>query len=341
MRDLIIVGGGPVGLAAAIHARLRGLTVVVVEPRDAPIDKACGEGLMPAAVTGLRELGVTPRGRPFLGIRYVAPPHQAEARFRAGSGLGVRRTELHAALRSRADEVGVEQLRGRVDDVVQEADQVHAAGLRARWLLAADGLHSPVRRWLGLDGAGRAGARPVRFGQRRHFRVQPWSDLVEVHWSADAEAYVTPVDDGLVGVAVLSGPGRRFDDLLGEFSALTDRLLHAEPVGEVRGAGPLRQDAVVRRKGRVLLVGDAAGYVDALTGEGLATGLATAAAAVEAVATGCPQGYERAWRLATRRYRLLTTGLLHVAQTPDLRPHIVPAASRLPGLFGRIVDLLS
>ena len=341
MRDLLVVGSGPVGLAAAIRGRLAGLSVVVVEPRPGPIDKACGEGLMPGAVSGLRELGVCPAGRPFHGIRYVRPPHQAEARFRAGPGLGVRRTQLHAALQARADQLGVEMVRGRADDVVQEADQVHAAGLRARWLLAADGLHSPVRRVLGLDDTDGAISGSARFGQRRHFRVEPWTDLVEVHWSADAEAYVTPVDDQVVGVAVLCGPGRRFDDALAGFPALTDRLGGSAAIAGVRGAGPLRQTSSARRAGRVLLVGDAAGYVDALTGEGLSTGLATAAAAVDAVVAGRPQDYERAWRAATRRYRLLTAGLLRVSQVSALRPHLVPAAGRLPGVFSRAVDLLA
>ena len=341
MKDLLVAGGGPVGLAAAIHGRLAGLTVVVVEPRVGVIDKACGEGLMPGAVAALRALGVAPAGRPFHGIRYVCPDGQAEARFRAGPGLGVRRTRLHAALRERADELGVEVVRGRVEDVVQEADQVHAAGLRARWMLAADGLHSPVRRVLGLDDNDRATSGPTRFGQRRHFGIAPWSDLVEVHWSTDAEAYVTPVDDDVVGVAVLCGPGRRFDDVLAGFPALTDRLRGAQPMAGVRGAGPLRQDAAARRAGRVLLVGDAAGYVDALTGEGLSTGLATAAAAVGAVAAGRPQDYERAWRAATRPYRLLTTSLLRASQVPAVRPYLVPAARRFPGLFARAVDLLA
>ena len=70
MIDLLIAGGGPVGLAAAIEARLLGLTVAVIEPRNAPIDKACGEGLMPGAVSLLAGLGVQPVGHPFAGIGY-------------------------------------------------------------------------------------------------------------------------------------------------------------------------------------------------------------------------------------------------------------------------------
>jgi flavin-dependent dehydrogenase len=338
VRDLLVAGGGPIGLATAIYARQAGLSVTVVEPRTGPIDKACGEGLMPGAVARLRELGVHPTGRAFHGIRYVSPTRTAEARFRAGPGLGVRRTDLHAVLMARALELGVEQVHGRVDDVVQEPDQVHAAGLQARWLVAADGLHSPVRRMLGLDVSNTAAP---RFGQRRHFRVPAWADLVEVHWSGTAEAYVTPVADDVVGVAALCGQGRTFDEVLTEFPALGHRLGDADALTEVRGAGPLRQDVAARRRGRVLLVGDAAGYVDALTGEGLATGLATAAAAVQALARGRPQDYEPAWRRATRRYRLLTATLLRASQMPSVRPHIVPAASRLPRLYGGIVDLLA
>ena len=338
MRDVLVAGGGPVGLAAATYARAAGLSVAVVEPRSAPVDKPCGEGLMPGAVHRLSALGVAVDGRPFRGIRYVAGRREAAAHFRAGPGVGVLRTTLHAALQARAEQAGVEIVRGRVDDLVQEADRVHAAGLSARWLLAADGLHSPVRRALGLDRPARGA---VRYGQRRHFRAAPWTDLVEVHWAADAEAYVTPVGDDLVGVAVLGPRGAAYDEMLSRFPGLGERLASAAAAGDVRGAGPLRQVTAARRKGRVLLVGDAAGYVDALTGEGIATGLATAEVAVAAVAAGRPETYERAWRLATRRYRLLTTALLRGTQVPAVRSALLPAAQRLPVVFGAAVNLLA
>ena len=70
-RDLVVAGGGPVGLATAIAARLAGMNVVVVEPRDGVIDKACGEGIMPAGVDALHSLGVRVSGLPFSGVRYV------------------------------------------------------------------------------------------------------------------------------------------------------------------------------------------------------------------------------------------------------------------------------
>ncbi|MGH3328603.1 MAG: FAD-dependent oxidoreductase, partial [Streptomycetales bacterium] len=98
MIDLLVAGGGPVGLGTAVLAAQSGMRVVVAEPRTGPIDKACGEGLMPGAVAALRDLGVALDGRPFAGIRYVGSGRGVEGRFRAGCGLGVRRTVLHAAL---------------------------------------------------------------------------------------------------------------------------------------------------------------------------------------------------------------------------------------------------
>ncbi len=144
--DLLIVGGGPAGLATALHARRHGLSVIVAEPREGPIDKACGEGLMPGGLAELTSLGVDPAGMPFRGIAYLSEHQRAEARFRTGPGRGVRRTTLHAALAARAKEQDTEWIRTRVTSVEQDAHGVTAAGVRAKWLVAADGLHSAVRR---------------------------------------------------------------------------------------------------------------------------------------------------------------------------------------------------
>lgn len=238
MIDLLVVGGGPAGLATAAHAALAGLETVVIEPRTTPVDKACGEGVMPSGVRALSALGLDLLpGHPLRGIRYVHGTHRAEAPFDDGPGLGVRRTELHAALARRAAEAGVRTVTGRVGEVEQSADSVTAGGLRARWLVAADGLRSPVRHRLGLDLPDR---RPRRYGQRRHYRMKPWTDFVEVHWSSSGragEAYVTPLADDLVGVAVLTTAKGGYDDHLAGFPRLLP-LLDGEPVGAVRGAGP-------------------------------------------------------------------------------------------------------
>ncbi|MFI1147819.1 NAD(P)/FAD-dependent oxidoreductase [Streptomyces sp. NPDC020817] len=341
MIDLLVAGGGPAGLATAIHAALAGMEAVVLEPRPTPIDKACGEGLMPGAVRGLQGLGVSVPGRPFHGIRYldgVSGLH-AEGRFRTGPGLGTRRPVLQAALARRAEELGVRVLARRVGEVRQDADRVGAAGLTARHLVAADGLHSPVRRGLGLA-APPAPGRPPRYGLRRHYAVEPWSDLVEVHWSAHCEAYVTPLGPDRVGVAVLTTERAPFDVQLARFPLLCARL--AGSAGSaVRGAGPLRQRARVRVAGRVLFVGDAAGYVDALTGEGLTLAVTAAGELVRCVREGRPQAYERAWRELSRSYRTLTASLLWARQQPLLAGRIVPWAARLPRVFTHGVNLLA
>lgn len=337
MIDVLIAGGGPAGLATAIHAALAGMEAVVVEPRTVPVDKACGEGLMPSGTAALGSLGVRVEGRPLRGIRYLDSRYAVEAEFRDGSGLGVRRTALHAALARRARELGVEVVPGKVDGVRQDGGGVEAAGLRARWLVAADGLHSPLRALLGLELPGRG---PRRYGLRRHYPVAPWTDFVEVHWAPDGEAYVTPVGENLVGVAVLSTRRRGYPEHLADFPALLERL-EGPAATPVRGAGPLRQRVRARVAGRVLLVGDAAGYVDALTGEGVSLALASARLLVDCLRAGTPGSYEAAWLRLSRRHRLLTGALVGTRRYWTAGRLIVPAARRMPSLFGAAVHALA
>jgi len=336
--DLLIAGGGPAGLATALYSRRAGLTAVVIEPRAAPIDKACGEGLMPHAVGLLDELGIRPQGMPMRGIRYVQGDLAVDAAFRRGAGLGVRRTELHRALHDAAVASGVEIVRARVDGVDQSAASVRAAGIEARYLVAADGLHSSVR--AAVDGAAHRTRGARRWGMRAHLPVQPWTDHVEVYWSGAGEAYVTPVAPDCVGVALLGGRGGSFAERLQGFPGLAARLDGALP-GPVLAAGPMLQHVSRRVHGRVLLVGDAAGYLDALTGEGLALAFGCARALVTRVAAEEAGDYERDYRVISRRYRLITSALLAAAGRPALRRRLVPVAARLPRLFGAAVDQLA
>lgn len=172
--DLLVVGAGPAGLAVAIAARREGLPVRVLDKAPGPpIDKACGEGLMPDGVAALVRMGVDPAslgGAPFAGIRYVDGAVVAEGTFPVEPGLGVRRTRLHAALAERAAAVGVEVewgtrvvglegggrdgWRGRRRDGASRWAVTTAEGerLEATVVVGADGLRSRVRRWADLEG---------------------------------------------------------------------------------------------------------------------------------------------------------------------------------------------
>ncbi|MEZ0363288.1 NAD(P)/FAD-dependent oxidoreductase [Mycobacterium sp. pUA109] len=331
--DLLVAGGGPGGLAAALYARRQGLSVIVAEPRTDPIDKACGEGLMPGGVAALAALGVDPAGMPLAGIAYVGERQRAQAPFGDRCGRGVRRTTLHAALTLRAKEQGTQWIAARVGRVEQDGCGVAAAGIRARWLIGADGLHSAVRRAVGIPAV--AGT-PRRYGVRWHYTVPAWSEFVEVHWSRWGEAYVTPVQADLVGVAILS----RHRPDLDWFPSLAQHL-QGRDRARARGCGPLRQVVARRVAGRVLLVGDAAGYEDALTGEGISLAVKQAGAAVDAIVEDTPGCYERAWCRITRSYRLLTRALVLASAPRAARGAVVPACAALPGVFGGVVRTLA
>jgi flavin-dependent dehydrogenase len=335
--DLLVAGGGPAGLATAIYGAKAGLDVVVVERRRGTLDKACGEGMVPHTVAHLRRLGVTPPGMVLHGITYLDGDQRIDAMFRAGPGRGVRRTVLHAALLAAAREAGVGFVHGDIGPISQDADSVRAGGLQARYLAAADGLHSPIRRALGLSQPRRG---PRRWGIRHHVQTTPWSDHVEVHWGPDSEAYVTPVAEDCVGIAILSSSRDGFDRHLSEFPALMDRV-HGLAHGPDRAAGPLRQKARSRTAGRVPLVGDAAGYIDALTGEGVGMAFGAAELLVNCVVAQRASDYDRQWRALTRRHRLLTADLVRAGSVPLIRSRIVPAARTLPHIFASVVNQLA
>ena len=357
---MAIVGGGPAGLAVAIEAARRGLQTVVLESSPRPPDKACGEGLMPSGVAWLEAAGVraalSPADcAPFAGVEWIEQDgSRTVGRLPSPGGLGIRRTALATALARRAAECGAELRFGcparrherRADEVVVETD---GGPLRAALLVAADGLHSPIRRAAGLD---RPVARGRRFGLRRHFLVAPWTRAVEVHLRPGVQAFATPAGERRVGVAFLWEAGAaqvepNFEAMLALFPRLAERVGGAPPDSEPRGAGPLAQGCRSAVADRLVLVGDAAGYVDAITGEGIA--LAFGCAAVlggllpQALSRGATQAslapYAAAFARAFRHYEFHARALLALARRPRLRRAACRAVGLVPGAVDGLMRL--
>jgi menaquinone-9 beta-reductase len=340
-----VIGAGPVGLFSAIVAARAGYRVSIFDPRPGPIDKACGEGLMPGAISLLAQLDLDPEGRPLRGVRYEGGGRSVEHRFPGEPGRGVRRTTLHTLLAGQARTDGVVVRQEAVAGVEPTVDGVTLTTVRGEshrvdWVLACDGLHSPTARTLGVHTPQRRRGSVRRFGLRQHFQVAPWSELIEVHYTDTTEVYITPVADNEVGVALLGPQGLSLADAVSQVPSLREHLQGASPTSELRGSGPFPQATSRRTTGQVMLVGDSSGYVDAITGEGLRVGFEQAFAAVDAIEAGEPGIYERSWKRATRNFRVLTQGLTTLATSP-LRPTIVPLAAALPGVFGAVVNRLA
>ena len=352
--DVAVVGGGPAGLALAAMAARRGLSVVLLERAPLPHDKACGEGVMPAGLGVLERLGVLGRipgseSGPIRGVRYIQEDGSTlEGELPGPGGLGIRRTALSSLLLDAARGAGAD-VRDRTalrahhrtpEAMLLEADD---GELEAQVLVAADGLHSPLRRAEGLE-LPSAGA--PRFGLRQHFVRAPWTDRVEVHLSRSAEAYVTPCGPSRVGVAFLWSHGQlegapTVASLLARFPFLAARLAGAAPDSSPRGAGPFLQRARRRVAHRFVLLGDAAGYVDAITGEGMSVALLCAEALASCLPDAVRQGgdvrafrpYVETARREFRKYAWTARAVLGLARRPALRRGLVSGLARRPRTF--------
>jgi 2-polyprenyl-6-methoxyphenol hydroxylase-like FAD-dependent oxidoreductase len=337
--DVLVVGGGPAGLAAALAARQAGLAVVVADRARPPIDKACGEGLMPDGIAALRRLGVRldgEGGMPFRGIRFIDGALSAEAAFAQGDGLGMRRTDLHRVLVRQAAEVGVVTYWQRgVEVITADAAVVGGETMRCRWIVGADGISSRVRHWSGITPAW-LGRR--RIGLRQHFRVRPWTDHVEVYWHHGRQAYVTPVAPDEICIALMADEhALRFADLPQTFPELARRLGSAMPAGSARGAASMsaQWQAVISQ--RIALIGDASGSVDAITGEGMALAFRQAVALGPALARGGLAGYAAAHRRMGRLPQSMARLLLYMGRHDSIRRGTLRLLAYQPRIFDKLL----
>ena len=340
--DVFVIGGGPAGLAAAIGARQRGMSVAVADGTEPPIDKACGEGLMPESIAALGELGVEIQpdaGYRFRGIRFLQKDAQVGGEFPQGLGLGIRRTILHEWLIARAEDCGV-QLFWRTPVAGITKAGVHLTGkfVAARWIVGADGSGSRVRRWSGLDAATR---QSPRYATRRHYRVRPWTDHVEFYWGHHSQAYVTPIGREEVCIVVMATRAQDadFDLVLRDCPQLAQRLAGAELVSRERGAITQMHSLRAVHAGNVALVGDASGGVDAITGEGLRLAFRQAVALADAMGRDDLPSYARAHREQARKPALMGNLLLALARNDRLRTRSIRMLARRPQLFVRLLSI--
>jgi menaquinone-9 beta-reductase len=344
---------------------------MLCEKRSLPVDKACGEGVMPTGVIYLERLGVKrhlrDRGHfPFEGISYVSPKGRtASAAFQEGLGWGIPRLELSRALLQRAREVECLEIRMEVQAEPIQVDErgehhwlwvkVGADCIRTKLLVGADGLNSTVRRWAGLQGS--MGAYQ-RWGARQHFQIAPWSRNVEVHLSDSLEAYITPCGENLVGVAFLwdrkrhphlPGGDKLIPSMLEAFPVLRERLRNVATIDGALAIGPLQRIATHPTADGVLLIGDAAGYLDALTGEGISMAFAQALALEETVVPILYEwkgmlsrqdlsAYERVYRSIVRPYYQMTHFVLWLSRHPILSEQLVRFLGRETALFQSLLS---
>ena len=337
--DLFVIGGGPAGLTAAMAARSSGLRVMVADGNRPPIDKACGEGLMPDSIAAASRIGIVlPEGEGFRfrGIRFHGEGHAVASDFPHGYGLGFRRTALHHHLVEQAGRAGVEMLWATpVAGIGAHTVQMPGRSISTRWIVGADGSRSLVRRWSGLEGFSRNSR---RFAYRRHFARKPWTEFMEIYWGDGCQIYVTPVSTDEVCVAVISrSPVLRLAEALPRFPLLESHLAGVAPSSNERGAmtATSRLKAVVR--GNVALVGDASGSVDAITGEGMSLAFRQALVLADAIVAGDLRQYQTAHRQMARRPAFMAQFMLLLDRFPGILPHVLRLFAAEPVIFERLL----
>lgn len=337
--DVFVIGGGPAGIAAAIAARNMGLRVMVADGNRPPIDKACGEGLMPDSIAAAARIGIhlpEDQGFRFRGIRFLGEGHAVASDFPSGCGLGLRRTALHQELVEQAGQAGVEMLWSTPVAGIG-ANRVHLNGhsFSTRWIIGADGSASLVRRWAGLDKFSRNSR---RFAYRQHFARAPWTDFMEIYWGDQCQIYVTPVAANEVCVALIAHTcDVRLDEALPRFPLLASRLAGVPTSSHERGAVTATARLKAVAHANVALVGDASGSVDAITGEGLCQAFQQSAALADAIAAGDLSSYKKAHRRIAFRPSFMADMMLSMDRWPSVRRRALGVMARRPQIFAQML----
>lgn len=341
--DVLIVGGSVAGSALAIHLGRRGLRTIICDKARFPRRKACGEGLLPHGARELKSLGLgDPPGVRVSGIRYIGPSGGSATGGFSESGLGpgyvVHRDVFdHWLLKHARATSGVEIRRLEIDRFSTDPEGVEAGGIRAKIIVGADGLRSIFHRQGPFR---RTHPRRRRVGMSMVIRGYPVGQTVDVYLGRTGEAYVGPSGPGEASLAVLLEHGTSLRDFLKEIPALRDVEIARRPIG----ASPLGSRVTPTVHGRIVLIGDAAGAVDPVSGEGMSLALVTARVAAEAIQRALETGDVRVLSeyASDRRRRMepaarLGGVLLRLSRHRWLADRAVRGLSKNPEVFARLL----
>jgi flavin-dependent dehydrogenase len=294
MRDVLVVGAGPAGAIAAWRLASAGARVTIVDRDAFPRDKLCGDTLNPGAVGFLESLRVPhsplPAARPLAGMTVSGPRTRIDARYPPGvTGRAILRRHFDAWLLNQAVAAGAQMesgliARGAVADRADAADVVRGITmgrgsssefrLAASVTIAADGRASRVARSMGLA---RHPSAPRRWAFGTYMRgVAGTGDVGEMHVRGRRYIGIAPIADGVCNVCVVTGPhpgGKSPKDVVTAHiqrdPQLRQRFAGAALEGPIRVLGPLAVESPACGLPGLLLAGDAAGFIDPMTGDGL------------------------------------------------------------------------
>lgn len=318
--DVLVVGGGPAGAAAAARSASLGLDTVVVDKATFPRDKHCGDGLTTGALRLLEEMGLNPADVPswqvVSDIQLYGPTGRATPlELPPGPGYYAavaKRADLDAAVLDLATAAGACVLQGTTCTAVVEHDDRISADLgstgaiEARYVIAADGAWSPVRKMLGLN---RAGYRGDWHAFRQYFTgvTGPAAHSLCVSFEPEilpgySWSFPLPDRGANVGFGIRRDPSMRVQDMASLWPRLLERATLRSALGpDARPEGthrawpiPASIDEAVLTGRRTLFVGDAAAACDPMTGEGIAQALMTGRLAADALAHAGPAASQQA-----------------------------------------------
>lgn len=351
---ILIVGGGPAGLACALNLAKHGLYSIVIDKKSFPIDKACGEGIMPHGVEELRNLDVlqsfnSSNSHHFFGICFNYKDKQAEGKFINGYGLGIRRSMLSQILFAKASQSEFIKIipNCALEKIQQEGEHVivntSSGDFQGEYLVGADGIRSKTRKLAQISHT----LMPLRrYGIRQHFELKPWSNKVEVYWQKQLAAYVTPIGAKKIGLAFLwhkkLKPKVEINYFLNFFPELQRKINLSKSISSVSSTGPFFYKVLRPYCNRIMLIGDASGYLDPITGEGISISFLQARLLAESLAhkESIPGYYTRYKALATP-YRLTTLGLMKLSQSNLALSAMVNVLKRFPIIFEKSIAISS